>query len=325
MGQRSHYIFKQYFRYLLWSRSVDGVASRQIRRLSIDPGSSKARCRILLGLEVADIARRRSEVQERRQRIQHSWTRLVQGVQHIASGLNGFLRGLETALSSQVKQPMMDLLIHKRGKYWNISNWIKQLSNDLAAIELELEPDAQRRTGLLSDEINSLEHQLASLRVEARVVYDRVVGEEAEAVAISERLKTLRRDRQRNKDVQRLVEYGSVVTSTVLEHHCPTCGQAIADTVIPQIVDSNVLSIDAQLEFIDSQIDAFKAVLPSTSESAERARRVLNDLRATIGAFERSLAERRAVITGKSSPALAVLRRKVELEVEADRAVASSR
>jgi hypothetical protein len=275
----------------------------------------------VLGLEVSELIRKRLDLLERRQNFQSLWQRGFHELNILVAQVNGQVRGIDSALSSQDKPPVLDVLVHKSGRYQNLDAWIAGLETALTKIDADVMPSAQRESESWKRELAEGEERLALLRVDARMLYERAVSEEGEATAIRERIQTLQEDKKRNQDVRRLQEYGSPKTSGLTDAKCPTCGQLISDTIVPQILGTEVLSIDDQLAFIDSQIEAFQAVLPSTAEAGVRTRQALNDLRQSIDVEERRLAELRRVATGSSNPTLAAMRRRVQAETELDQAV----
>lgn len=184
------------------------------------------------------------------------------------------------------------------GELWvSITDAIAADRRSLLDLEQSAIPLAAQVTQEASAAVRETMNEIA--RTESFV--DQISGlveiDSSELDSIDTRLSALSEDLTKNQDVARLKEYGSpppAVSSGV----CPTCHQAVADSLLPQGVGRAPMAIEDNIEFIKAQKHTFEKmrgnvqrVLEAKSRQRDAAMAQLEELRGRLQSLRQTLNE----------------------------------
>ncbi|WP_348526583.1 hypothetical protein [Mesorhizobium sp.] len=136
----------------------------------------------------------------------------------------------------------------------------------------------------------------------------------ADIRSLERRIASLDDDLAKNLDVQRLQRY-SGVTAALTPDRCPTCEQALIDTLLSQNALTAVMPVSDNIEYIRSQKRMFEGILA-------RERSDENERRDQLSAISRQLAEhyaeirllRSELVAPGSNPSAAVIEERIRSE-----------
>jgi hypothetical protein len=273
----------------------------------------------VLGLHVNETIAKRLHLIERRNKISEQWRKEVGRCKALVASVNGELRHLEENLSDQSKdRPSVDAIVMIDGKWRNLPSYLESLTKELAEHvdkdDVQVDPQGEAVA-----EMHRLEDELGRERLNARTVYDRYLREQTEIDTLNRRISVLMADRRRAIDVKRLSELHASDQDDTVMLNCPTCHQAVHDSLSPENIKGSVMTPDEHVSFIDGQVRAFNELLPLARRSV--------DLRAKeLASARNSIAEREARLQGlresRSQPGmgdLENLRRRARLEFKQER------
>lgn len=120
----------------------------------------------------------------------------------------------------------------------NVDSIASATASDLARLEADI------------DNINSRRIELHNIRQ----------IKDADIKSIRRRISHLEEDLRKNLDVMKLERF-SGAKARLHPSSCPTCGQEIEDTLLPQYAVTSVMPVEENVEYIRSQIKMFQSVL----------------------------------------------------------------
>ncbi|MGC2778019.1 MAG: hypothetical protein WA418_20520 [Bradyrhizobium sp.] len=271
----------------------------------------------LLDLEVHDLELRRERLEESIASNAKEWSvkceELERTVQRSA--------GRVVALS---KKPLADpdalsrahIEIAEADKWVVLSDVLSRYRISVAAIASAVVPDVEAQSGEVSEKLKSISARVDELNVQRINLHGIQQLKVADIGSLQRRIKTLNDDLIKNLDVQKLQRY-SGVAATLMPDRCPTCEQALLDTLLSQEAFAAIMPIGDNIEYIRSQKKMFEDILAREEEEAA----IRSDQLAAIGA---ELAEhyaqirllRSELIAPGSNPSASVIEERIRGEAK---------
>ena len=272
----------------------------------------------ILNLDARRIALRRQELKQERAELEMEWSVLRRQTEDLVRKVAAAVNNLPLKPRGIWPPQVMPTPVVPAGEKW---------------LSLEERLEASRvRYGLLVDEqIPRVQEVAVSTALELREAEGALRGreallarlmdglrmEQAEAVAVSQRLRAIEEDIQRNQDILTLQTLGSTRLESVVEGNCPVCHQSIEDSLIPLSDDQQVMSVSQNIAFLKDQRKTFRLVLENCERLvSSRQRRIevaqveLDGLRDNIRVLRQTLN-----VDGRQ-PSIAAIRQRMVLEDE---------
>lgn len=105
-----------------------------------------------------------------------------------------------------------------------------------------------QRIEILEDNINILQHKLTNSKKEYNLELFKINSFE-------DRKKKLNLELNKYKDIQKLSKLGAIMDTHVNNKICPTCHQEISDTLLECTYEENVMSLEENIHYIESEIE----------------------------------------------------------------------
>jgi hypothetical protein len=156
----------------------------------------------------------------------------------------------------------------------------KALAATLASASV---PDVEDQSSIVAEKLRLLSESVDSLNARKISLYSLQQLKTADMNSLERRIGTLEDDLAKNLDVQKLQRY-SGITATLTPDRCPTCEQALSDTLLSQEALSQIMPVADNIRYIRSQKKMFEDIL--TREKLEERSR--ND---EISAMNKELSE----------------------------------
>jgi hypothetical protein len=174
-------------------------------------------------------------------------------------------------------------------------------------------------------ELADAEKRLAALNEFAAQLDEEAELAQAEREAADARIAALRRDLQRNKDAEKLRSLGSLSLLNIVRDRCPTCHQAVTDTLLDQKTFS-AMSLKDNIAFIEEMLSTVEAA----ANSAARRKESVTSRTLAVGVERQELRTRirhlrRSLTESDSTPSVAQVEERVRLEQEVERLIVRSR
>lgn len=201
------------------------------------------------------------------------------------------------------------------GKEWApLSSVISQLRVSIADLASRAVPAVEEQSEEVAQKLSHLTQHVDELNAERIRVHGVQQLKTADIQSLKRRIAALEDDLAKNLDVQRLQRY-SGVTAALTPDRCPTCEQALVDTLLSQNALSAVMPVSDNIEYIRSQKKMFEDIL--AREKLEE-----NERRDHLSAIGRTLADyyaqirllRSELVAPGANPSAAVIEERVRAE-----------
>jgi predicted nucleic acid-binding Zn-ribbon protein len=148
-----------------------------------------------------------------------------------------------------------------------------------------------------------------------RRMLDNLESEISEADAIEERIKSLREDQRKYKDLLRLRELGSEGPVAIETESCPTCHQAVSDSLLDMGKRSLPMSVEQNIAFYKEQLQLFEAVLANARAVVGASEAQVTSIRKELDEFRSRVRSLRETLTSpSSSPSIEALTERIRLQ-----------
>ncbi|MFP3393356.1 hypothetical protein [Brevibacillus sp. SIMBA_040] len=209
----------------------------------------------LLGLDVLHNSKLKEEMKIKKLLITQEWTNLVNLIKEKANSVGATIQNIsekpEILSNFQVfvyddDQNLVSIssriLMFKEHLYGR-ANIIRNIK------EVEREHEVR---------INEVEEKVLFLQNESNVIRREIHSEQINKEALEYNIIQLKHDLKTNQDAQRLYSLGSNKNSLIAKKICPTCNQNIHDTLLPQDIDLQPMSLEENISYIKEQLSALE-------------------------------------------------------------------
>jgi hypothetical protein len=134
-------------------------------------------------------------------------------------------------------------------------------------------------------------------------------------IAVDRRRGAVHEDLQRNKDCKKLADLGSTVDPIFSPSVCPTCQQAVSDSLMAPETATEVMTIDQNIAFLEKQKALLDHVRVRSIDAVASGERLLIALTRQVEEIQSEVRSLRdTLVAPTNSPALADVRERVVLE-----------
>ncbi|MGX1501159.1 hypothetical protein HEP89_29480 (plasmid) [Labrenzia sp. 5N] len=200
------------------------------------------------------------------------------------------------------------------------TNWVplnavaSKLRGSIADLAATAVPDVEDQSEEVTQKLQQMTQRVDDLNAERIRLHGLQQLKLADLQSLRRRIASLDEDLQKNLDVQRLQRY-SGVTAALTPDRCPTCEQALADTLLAQEALSVIMPVSDNIEYIRSQKKMFEDILV-------REERDENDRREQLSAVGRQLSDhytqirllRSELVAPGTNPSAAVIEERIRAE-----------
>lgn len=166
----------------------------------------------------------------------------------------------------------------------------------------------------LNEQLQRLNENVGTVNARRLEIYASKQLRDADVASLRRRIRSLAEDLQKNQDVQKLQRYSGAVADLTPDH-CPTCEQALIDTLLKQESLTAIMPIEDNIEYLRSQLRMFEDIL-------KREEGALNAMNSSIAQADRELAElygrirtiRTDLVSPNSTPSAAAVEERVRLQ-----------
>lgn len=267
--------------------------------------------------DATSLETKRQQIAQREDLARRGWGDLLREALKVFESRGASVKGLPAApmIGFPGDVPVQILVVGSDGSWKHLDDALKEDRSELDRLTGQDIPTAQEVTREAQQALDELRAQLAHAEAATEQVFSDLEGERNQIVAIDRRLVALADDIEHYLDLARLRRFGSTQPLHSANGECPTCKQALVDSLLPQSAERAVLSIDDNLTFLREQRTAFEKM----RENCERRATGL-DLRLT--AFKDRSTEVRAkirawkatLVSAGQTPSFVAVRRQLQLE-----------
>ena len=270
----------------------------------------------IMNLDVPGLELRRQQVIDDLAANAREWRLRLDEIERIVRRSGGRIEGLSskpTAITLDLDQTR--LFIAEGGNWVPLSVLLTSFRATAANLLDRPISEVGAAAEELSRKLAQLTHRAEILNASRLGSYSSRQIKDADIASLKRRIKSLEEDLQKNQDVQKLQRYsGSIADLT--PDRCPTCEQALMDTLLTQEILASVMPIEDNIEYLRSQLTMFRDILAREEEA-------LSDLTQAVAVADRELTDlyaqirtlRTDLVSPNSSPSAAAVEERVRLEL----------
>lgn len=270
----------------------------------------------ICNLEAYDVAAARTQIQQEEDQLKKKWKSHIETFNNMLNSISGRLVGSPaTPVSSWPPEIEPHIEAFRSNTWISLSEAIKENQSTLDGLQATEVPVVSEVSHANEEELTRTREEISRVEFVLNEAFSVERSDRAQLMAIEQRLGALNEDLKKNKDVAKLRKLGSVQQLALSSGHCPTCNQLISDTLLFTTISQNPLSVEENINFIQSQIGIFEAmrenivaVMKARTAENQSLRQGLSELRAKLRALKQTL------ISPNGSPSVASIRERLLLE-----------
>jgi len=270
----------------------------------------------LLALDAYKNSIARQELNDVKENIKRDWQVIFNGCQNLARAAGGVLQGLAAEPTTDWPRGVSPQIVFFGGVKW------LSLTEELAEKEEQLKNEQSEEIQLAGEAANqvkiALEKAYEALRTTellANRLMQELGAERAQVDSIDQRLEALKEDLYRHKDVQRLQRLGSEEALEISKDICPTCHQAVTDSLLPQDKRQTIMSVEENLDFIEGQLRTFESMRADAERVQEAKRQQVNAFVSRADELRTEIRAHKTTLTSSSRlPSISALRQRMVVE-----------
>lgn len=282
---------------------------------------SRRAVEFLLALDVYALEVDRELLKERTASIKAKWAEAVARTDALASSVNGAIRDVPRAPMASWPPAIPPIItIAVSGKWLPVDEARQAAETELKTLEGELIPRVNEVVRSTEEALTQEEEKLGTIEIGMSRLLDELELDRAQLAEIEERLQAVEEDLKQNQDSLKLRQMGSVRESDVVNDRCPTCHQPLRDSLLPQDIERQPMSLEENITFLREQRDIFRYM-------QRQATRTLMEKDRQISAFRQGANENRSrirvlketLLSRGEEPSLAAVERKFRLREQLDK------
>ena len=232
--------------------------------------SKKRVIEYVLNLDTIDTEKKKEELKFEEARIRNEWIIEIKELQNAVNRETCSVSGvpLEPCEFTQISAD--DIHIFKEKKPLDI--FIQELKDECEKLKL-IKPRVIDNFDELQNELEETEKDIDQFEEEIYSLRSQISKENAAILILNDNLEIIETDLQNNKDAAKLRQLGSEIGCKSFENICPVCNQPIADSLLPVMEETEIMSIDENIRHLEAQ----KVMLSYARESHYGNKKVIDE------------------------------------------------
>lgn len=282
-------------------------------------GIRDARIRVtefLLGLGVFERQAKRAELDQASMAIDSDWRKAYDIFRQAATANSIVIEGLSQTPVSTF-EPAAVLLVKSDGRVKiSLREQVSKLREEHHGLGAKAEAYG-KVSG--ADALQELETTSAELQ-RLSVLHERATANLTLQKAALDELRLLfaaaSEDVERNKTAQKLRNLGAQMELEVATDHCPTCHQAVDDTLLLGIVSGPQMDLETNIDYLNSQRKMLQSQINGALEEIHQSEIAVTDVAARLAATHDYRNSLRGDVSTGVAESRAIVRRQIQIEFE---------
>lgn len=282
-------------------------------------GIRDARIRVpefILGLSVFERQAQRAKLDADSLRIDADWRKAFDTLRQAATANGMFVEGLSPAATSEFDVTTVRLVKSNGKTQTSLVDHVSALRAEHAELGAKAEAYGKASGAEALKELDSASEELQRLSV----LHERATTHLTLQKASLEELRVLlieaNEDLERNKTAQKLRVLGAQMALDVATDHCPTCHQAVDDTLLTGIVSGPQMDLETNIKYLDSQRLMLQGQINGALEEIRQSEIAAADVAARLAAKHDYRNSLRGDVSTGVAESRAIVRRQIQIELE---------
>lgn len=271
-----------------------------------------------LNLDAQEINRRRQRVTSDVADVERLWLSKLERLQSQISPVAGYLPNFP-------EKPKKDLLYddicavytYQDGSPVRLSDALVDKRNALISIQNEQNKPVGDNSRELESQLEQKQRLLGDIEESARATYEDFDASDRYVLSIKQRLAGIKDTLKKYSDIKRLERIGSDEEFGFINNLCPTCKQPISDSLLPHLHDHDVLGVDENIKYLESQQSVLESLLVGEETKRQQKEAFLLNVKAKISEYRESIRTIKDTLTSANGAfSKELLRQEIKLEAE---------
>lgn len=282
-------------------------------------GIRDARIRVtefLLGLGVFERQAKRAALDADSIAIDSDWRKAYDTLRQAAASNGIVIEGL-SATPVSMFDPTTVLLVKSDGKTkTTMSDRVSNLRSEHNALGTKAEAYGKASGAEALQELEVASSELQRLSVLHERATTNLTLQKAALDDLRLLLAEANEDLERNKTAMKLRNLGAQMEIAVATDHCPTCHQAVDDTLLLGIVTGPQMDLDTNINYLDSQRKMLQNQINGATEEIRQSEVAVADVAARLAATHDYRNSLRGDVSTGVAESRAIVRRQIQIELE---------
>lgn len=282
-------------------------------------GIRDARIRVtefLLGLGVFERQAKRAALDADSIAIDSDWRKAYDTLRQAAAANGIVIEGL-SATPVSMFDPTTVLLVKSDGKTkTTLADQVSNLRSEHNVLGTKAEAYGKASGAEALQELEVASSELQRLSVLHERATTNLTLQKAALDDLRLLLAEANEDLERNKTAMKLRNLGAQMEIAVATDHCPTCHQAVDDTLLLGIVTGPQMDLDTNINYLDSQRKMLQSQINGATEEIRQSEVAVADVAARLAATHDYRNSLRGDVSTGVAESRAIVRRQIQIELE---------
>lgn len=282
-------------------------------------GIRDARVRVtefLLGLGVFESQAQRAKLDAESVAIDFDWRKAYDTLRHAATSNGMTIEGLSHTAKSAFDPASVRLVKSNGTSQTTFAEHVSLMRTEHANLGLKAEEYGKVSGAAALQELDAASAELQRLSVLHERATTNLTLQKASLEQLRQLLAESSEDLERNKTALKLRELGAQMGIEVASDQCPTCHQAVADTLLLGIVSGPQMDLEANIDYLDSQRRMLQSQINGALEEIRQSEVAVVDVASRLAMTHDYRNSLRSDVSNGASESRAIVRRQIQIELE---------
>lgn len=284
-------------------------------------GIRDARTRVvefILGLNVFETNALRNKLDSEAVAIDQDWRRAYDELRRDAAALGVSVDGVSNKPDAIFQQERGILFKQVGTSAVSLPEYISQLRAEHVSLEVKAREYGNALGADVLKEVDAGAEELQRLSLLHERATSALTMQCTSLQDYENLLKEASDDLDRNKTAKKLRDLGAQYALELAVGACPTCHQAIDDSLLRESVSGRQMDLETNIEYLDSQCRMLKRQVTGLKESIRASQLLVGELAARLAAKRDYLIALRGDLSNGATESKATVRRQVQIDVEVE-------
>lgn len=282
-------------------------------------GIRDARIRVtefLLGLSVFERQAQRARLDAESVTIDSDWRKAYDTLRQAATANGVVVEGLSSSATAMFDASTVRLVKSNGKTQTSLADHVSAMRAEHAALGAKAEAYGKASGAEALQELDSASAELQRLSVLHERATTNLTLQKASLAELRQLLTEASEDLERNKTALKLRVLGAQMELEVATDHCPTCHQAVEDTLLSGIVSGPQMDLDTNIKYLDSQRLMLQSQINGALEEIRQSEIAVADVAARLAATHDYRNSLRGDVSNGVAESRAIVRRQIQIELE---------
>lgn len=285
-------------------------------------GIRDARTRVaeyILGLGVFETISIRNRLNAESSIIDQDWRVVADDLRREASAEGFSLEGVPTQPKVAFEWDQVKLSRSIGANAIPLFEYVGNLRAEHEELRRRTESDDAPNNPSLIRELEAIEQETQSLSVLHERATSNLYLQKASLSEYEELSKDAKADLERNKAAEKLQEFGASQAIALATGLCPTCHQAVADTLLRESLTGPQMDLQANIGYLESQSRMLERQISGVNEGIKQSLITIEGLSRRLASKRDHAAAMRVDLGSTALRSKSLVRRQVQIELEVER------